>query len=565
MSNLLGKSWIAPPNVGSTVIGWASNGRAMQNYTAAQLRTLIEAGVVVNVMDYGAVADGVTDDGPAISAAFDVIRAQTGFKTPVLIPPGDYYIGTGIDATDIRPDSEAGGVRIMANGARFLGNCTGKPVIDCTRSLQMAFEGLTVIGDTVNTPLCAFQFARGNNAEVASSMSLNYVTTKGNYSRAAVYNFASEVFSAYNCIIRNYASGADKFAFIIDGQNYYGATSDYYPITVAQYTGQSCLNHAFNTCTFGSGGAGVVGSFMQIIGASRVSMVGCYGIARGNRPGVEFGILNASSAGQNYDFDIHMEPENHIDYNFFVKDLSGGVQTSATFDNFFWKENSLHSGVAVFGSDMTGRVIINQLNIAISSLRPSATSKVFDHNRFSVYGDIHWIVNTAPTGLNIDFFNGRLFCSDFSGVSLPSAGTYDTVDHAGTPHPVTRYGSITHATNVYSNGPLIGYTTGAGGSVTQDTSKSTGVTLDKACGSIVTHNANLVAGTTVRFTFTNSMITAGTALIVHRMTGGSASSYNIWVDSLAAGSAEICVRNITAGDLAEAVTIRFMVFNVATS
>jgi hypothetical protein len=194
---------------------------------------------VASVLDYGAVADGVTDDGPAITAAFAVIRAQTGFKTPILIPPGDYYIGTSINATDIRPDAEAGGVRIIANGARFLGNCTGKPVIDCTRSLQLAFEGLTVIGSTVNTPLCAFQFARGNNAESADAHTLSFVTTKGNYSRCAVYNFASERFGANNCIIRNYASGADKFALIIDGQNYYGATSDYYTITNAQYTNRS--------------------------------------------------------------------------------------------------------------------------------------------------------------------------------------------------------------------------------------------------------------------------------------------------------------------------------------
>lgn len=565
MSNLLGKNWLAPANEANKLLGWSASGTSMCNYSRDDLRDLIGVDGAVYLPDYGSVADGVTDDGPAFNAALAYIRGLSGSRPALIVPAGDYYIGTSINMTDIRAGLTQGALQINAYGARLLGNCAGKPVIDCTRSQSIEFAGLAVIGDAVNTPLCAFQFARGNDSETADSMLLYSVNVKGNYTRAGVYNFASERFIAIKSIIRNYASGADKYGMIIDGQNYYGATSDYYTITVAQYTTQSCLNHAFISTTFGSGIAGSTGTAMQIIGASRINMVGCYAVARGGKPGVELGVYNANSSCQNLDLDLHMEPEGDISHCFYFKDLSGGVTTSSTYDNFVWKENSLHAGTAVFGSDLTGQVIIRHLNAVVSGTRPGAAAKIFDVVRFTVSGQVGWLINDVPTGLNIDYFTGQIFCPNFSAVTLPTGGTYDTVDYSGSTQPVTRYGSITHATNIYSNGPLIGYTTGAGGSVTQDTSKSTGVTLDKACGSIVTHNDNLVAGTTVRFTFTNSTITAGTALIVHRRTGGSASSYNIWVDSLATGSAEICVRNITAGDLAEAVTIRFMVFNVVTS
>lgn len=46
-------------------------------------------------MDYGAVADGVTDDGPALNAALAAAAAVNG---TVLVPEGRYYITTAVDA-----------------------------------------------------------------------------------------------------------------------------------------------------------------------------------------------------------------------------------------------------------------------------------------------------------------------------------------------------------------------------------------------------------------------------------------------------------------------------------
>ncbi|MEY2916062.1 MAG: hypothetical protein RL454_991 [Actinomycetota bacterium] len=111
--------------------------------------------------------------------------------------------------------------------------------------------------------------------------------------------------------------------------------------------------------------------------------------------------------------------------------------------------------------------------------------------------------------------------------------------------------------NILSSGTL-GYTIAAEGSVTQATSKSTGVTLNYSTGTITMNNAALATVTNVSFTLTNSYISTNDTVILTQVSGAaSAGSYNVWVSSLAAGSCVITVRNITAGTLSEALVLNF--------
>lgn len=108
----------------------------------------------------------------------------------------------------------------------------------------------------------------------------------------------------------------------------------------------------------------------------------------------------------------------------------------------------------------------------------------------------------------------------------------------------------------------IGYSTAAQGAVTQATSKSTGVTLNKSSGQITTNAANLATLTNVSFTLTNNLISARDVLITN-ISGGAATSgtYNVFVSTMGAGTATIVVRNISAGDLAEAVVINYAIIH----
>lgn len=109
-----------------------------------------------------------------------------------------------------------------------------------------------------------------------------------------------------------------------------------------------------------------------------------------------------------------------------------------------------------------------------------------------------------------------------------------------------------------------GYGSGAGGTQTQGTNKSTAVTLNTRCGQITMNNANLAAGTAVTFTLTNSQIAATDILMLNHVSGGTLGNYS-FVARCAAGSATIAVRNVSAGDLAEAVVIAFAVIKATTA
>ena len=109
-----------------------------------------------------------------------------------------------------------------------------------------------------------------------------------------------------------------------------------------------------------------------------------------------------------------------------------------------------------------------------------------------------------------------------------------------------------------------GYGAGAGGTVTQATNKSTGVTLNTRCGQVTMNGANLVADTAVTFTLTNTQIAATDVLMLNHVSGGTLGTYS-FVARCAAGSATISVRNVTAGDLAEAVVIGFAAIKASTT
>jgi len=108
----------------------------------------------------------------------------------------------------------------------------------------------------------------------------------------------------------------------------------------------------------------------------------------------------------------------------------------------------------------------------------------------------------------------------------------------------------------------IGYAAAAQGTVTQLTSKSTGVTLNKSAGQITMNNASLGATTNVAFTLTNSTISAKDVIIVN-VAGGVASNatYNCWVSGHTAGACDIVLRNISAGSLSEAVVLNFAIIH----
>ena len=111
----------------------------------------------------------------------------------------------------------------------------------------------------------------------------------------------------------------------------------------------------------------------------------------------------------------------------------------------------------------------------------------------------------------------------------------------------------------------VGYTPGAGGTVTQATSKTTDVTLNKPSGRVTLNGAALAAGATASFTLNNTTIAEGdTVLLSLSGAMGTFVNYNLW-SYVGAGYVLIAIKNISGGSLSDAPTINFAVIKGASA
>jgi hypothetical protein len=143
--------------------------------------------------------------------------------------------------------------------------------------------------------------------------------------------------------------------------------------------------------------------------------------------------------------------------------------------------------------------------------------------------------------------------SRFGGITVPVA----TVDVTG---------DIFATASILTNGDNdgIGYSAGAGGTVTQITSRSTGVTINKVCGNIVTFSKTTTAGTFDRFTVTNSAMGANDVVILNLKSGGN-NRYQLLVKDNATGSFAIEIYNVGAAGTAEALTISYAIIKAVNN
>jgi hypothetical protein len=107
----------------------------------------------------------------------------------------------------------------------------------------------------------------------------------------------------------------------------------------------------------------------------------------------------------------------------------------------------------------------------------------------------------------------------------------------------------------------LGYASSAQGAVTQGTSKSTGVTVNASMGQITMDSATLNTLTNVTFTLTNNLISGKDVIILNVGSGATSGAYNCWISSMSAGTCTITLRNISGGNLSEAVVINFAVIH----
>ncbi len=135
------------------------------------------------------------------------------------------------------------------------------------------------------------------------------------------------------------------------------------------------------------------------------------------------------------------------------------------------------------------------------------------------------------------------------------------------PRIVEHRGGARHAGRVSSKAG-IGYATGDGGTVTQQTNRTTGVTINALTGAITTNNASLAAEAAAKFTVTNNKVEIGDVVVVSQRSGAVGAMTQVEVVAVAAGSFDIAVMNgnVAAGTAETgAIIINFAIIKGAAS
>lgn len=180
-------------------------------------------------------------------------------------------------------------------------------------------------------------------------------------------------------------------------------------------------------------------------------------------------------------------------------------------------------------------------------------------------------VGTTSSAPNtyLDTSNGNRILR--TSYTFGSAATQNT-GTSGTNVPLLDGANTWSSNQTFQNSALstsasagMGYGIGAGGAVTQLTSKATAVTLNKISGAVTMNGAALAASTSVSFTLNNTTIAATDVVVVNIKSGASANSYLIAIDAVAAGSARIHVRNVSGGSLSQALVLNFVVIKGVAS
>lgn len=182
-----------------------------------------------------------------------------------------------------------------------------------------------------------------------------------------------------------------------------------------------------------------------------------------------------------------------------------------------------------------------------------ATKGTGVHSFYTGGGNFYKQVEIAnvTTSANYLQFKGAIATAS---PTVSSLGSDTNIDLTLTPKGT---GAVRTAAAVLSSGAGgVGYSTGAGGTVTQATSRTTGVTLNKVSGAITMFTA-AGSATPATFTVTNSAV-AATDTISLNIKSGATNTYFYFVTTVAAGSFNVTFWT-TGGTASDTPVINFNV------
>ena len=294
-------------------------------------------------------------------------------------------------------------------------------------------------------------------------------------------------------------------------------------------------------------------------------------VFEGSMDGVNFSPLAAVDSGLATIVTGTIAPANSATYNWLVPCAnlqavrlrvtaiaSGAVVVNAGSNNVSFPLNTATNSGNVLNPAVTGPLTVTSTSAsALAVGRQGATNPVLQVNAAT---------SSVVTGVSI---TGAAAAGGVA-VAAISSGTNEslTLDAKGSGSITlqgTATGNIVLGANctgvtllttgsIKSSGTTgIGYASGAGGTIAQITSRTTGVTLSKTSGQITLVSA---AGSATPFTFTvtNTLVAATDTIIVSQVSGTDA--YSAVVSAVAGGSYKLTITDLTG------TTVETPVFNV---
>jgi hypothetical protein len=227
------------------------------------------------------------------------------------------------------------------------------------------------------------------------------------------------------------------------------------------------------------------------------------------------------------------------------------------------------------GQDDTAGILVNTGGVAGFMAVLEGVTNQFQATTGTILQGMDVQLGYIETGLTGSANSGGLFVGASTGTlntgilvqSASGAGWTNAISvrgnsNGGTTFNVTPAGDMLTLGSILSNGLSgIGYATGAGGTVTQATSRTTGVTINKVSGAITMFSA-AGSATAASFTVTNSAVAATD--VIHLSQKSGTNLYNFLVTTVAAGSFNITFFT-TGGTATDAPVINFVVIKGVTS
>lgn len=323
----------------------------------------------INVKDFGAVGDGVTDDAAAINAALTYLRSVRGSNGTfhLVFPYGTYLVKSSLNFTNLNANF-AGGV-IDGRGSLIWGQVPGGVIVDALGSRWLRFRDLSIKGDASSVPSIGLQVGRVIGTPAADYNNFTDVNIYGNFTFTAFYNFASETNAHYSCSYRNSATTSDTYCVVMDGLNHWGASSTFVSVTAPIESAQSFNENTFVNCTWQSGGGT---GCVWISGAGRHKYIRCYGSNSTNAIFVVYQPNTGAAAATFLDIDCHMETTGLL-YAVMFTGATG--KTSGYITGLSLEDHNCQAGTAVFyldpGSSLT------TFDLRSTTLRLGGSSPLF--------------------------------------------------------------------------------------------------------------------------------------------------------------------------------------------